>query len=50
MNLDAIRPDVKNDADVWDESKWPAAWGEPNLSSSGYNTELNEMKTALRAP
>jgi iron(III) transport system substrate-binding protein len=49
-NHTSIRPDVKNDPAVWDESKWPAAWGEPNLSSEQYNSELNEMKSALKAP
>jgi iron(III) transport system substrate-binding protein len=49
-NHTSIRPDVQNDPAVWDESKWPAAWGEPNLSSEQYNSELNEMKSALKAP
>jgi len=49
-NHTSIRHDVKNDTAVWDESKWPAAWGEPNLSSEQYNSELNEMKSALQAP
>jgi hypothetical protein len=49
-NHTSIRPDVKNDPAVWDESKWPPAWGDPNLSSTEYNKELDEMKTALHAP
>ena len=50
MNLDAIRPDVKNDTAVWDPAKWKPAWGEPNLPAVTYNQELNEMKSALQAP
>lgn len=49
-NHTSIRPDVKNDAAVWDPSKWTPAWGEPNLPAKTYNAELNEMKTALQAP
>jgi iron(III) transport system substrate-binding protein len=49
-NHTSIRPDVTNDPTVWDESKWPAAWGEPNLPSADYNKELAEMKSALHAP
>jgi iron(III) transport system substrate-binding protein len=49
-NHTSIRPDVKNDPTVWDETKWPAAWGEPNLPAADYNTELGEMKSALHAP
>jgi len=49
-NHTSIRPDVKNDPKVWDEQKWPPAWGKPNLPSSEYNTELAEMKSALHAP
>jgi iron(III) transport system substrate-binding protein len=49
-NHTSIRPDVKNDAAVWDPSKWAPAWGEPNLPAKTYNDELNEMKTALQAP
>jgi iron(III) transport system substrate-binding protein len=49
-NHTSIRPDVENDPAVWDETKWPPAWGEPNLSSEAYNKELNDMKTALHAP
>jgi iron(III) transport system substrate-binding protein len=49
-NHTSIRPDVKNDPAVWDESKWPVAWGEPNLPSAQYNKELAEMKSALQAP
>jgi iron(III) transport system substrate-binding protein len=49
-NHTSIRPDVKNDPKVWDETKWPAAWGEPNLPSAEYNKELAEMKSALQAP
>ncbi|HEV7656467.1 MAG TPA: extracellular solute-binding protein [Mycobacteriales bacterium] len=49
-NHTSIRPDVKNDASVWDETKWPAAWGKPNLPAAEYNTELAEMKSALHAP
>ena len=49
-NHTSIRPDVTNDPAVWNETKWPAAWGKPNLSSADYNKELNELKTALHAP
>jgi iron(III) transport system substrate-binding protein len=49
-NHTSIRPDVKNDPTVWDETKWPAAWGKPNLPAAEYNTELSEMKSALKAP
>jgi len=49
-NHTSIRDDVKNDSKVWDESKWPAAWGDPNLPSATYNQELAEMKQALQAP
>lgn len=30
-NHTSIRPDVTNDPAVWDEAKWPAAWGEPTV-------------------
>ena len=49
-NHTSIRPDVQNDPTVWNEQKWPPAWGKPNLPSSEYNTELAEMKSALHAP
>jgi iron(III) transport system substrate-binding protein len=49
-NHTSIRTDVKNDPTVWNESTWPAAWGEPVLSASDYNKELDEMKSALKAP
>src|SRR5262249_8465093 len=49
-NHTSIRTDVDNDSKVWDETKWQAAWGEPNLPSADYNNELNEMKNALQAP
>jgi len=49
-NHTSIRPDVKNDPTVWDEQKWPPAWGKPNLPANEYNTELGEMKSALHAP
>jgi len=49
-NHTSTRTDVKNDASVWDETKWPAAWGDPNLPSAQYNQELAEMKSALQAP
>jgi iron(III) transport system substrate-binding protein len=49
-NHTSLRPDVTNDPEVWNETKWPAAWGTPNLSASEYNKELGEMKTALQAP
>jgi iron(III) transport system substrate-binding protein len=49
-NHTSIRPDVTNDPAVWDVTKWPAAWGKPNLSSADYNKELGELKTALNAP
>lgn len=46
----STRKDVSSDPTVWDESKWPAVWGDPNLPSKKYNDELAEMKSALRAP
>jgi iron(III) transport system substrate-binding protein len=49
-NHTSIRPDVKNDPTVWDEKKWPPAWGKPNLPAAEYNAELAEMKSALHAP
>jgi iron(III) transport system substrate-binding protein len=49
-NHTSIRTDVKNDPTVWNEQKWPAAWGKPNLPAAEYNTELAEMKSALHAP
>jgi iron(III) transport system substrate-binding protein len=49
-NHTSSRPDVKNDAAVWDPAKWTPAWGQPNLPAKTYNDELNEMKTALQAP
>lgn len=49
-NHTSIRDDVKNDATVWNESTWKPAWGDPNLNSKSYNSELSEMKTALNAP
>lgn len=49
-NHTSIRPDVQNDAAVWDETKWPPAWGQPNLSGAEYTKDLNEMKSALNAP
>jgi iron(III) transport system substrate-binding protein len=49
-NHTSLRPDVKNDPTVWNESKWKPAWGTPNLSAADYNKELNDMKTALHAP
>lgn len=49
-NHTSIRPDVKNDPTVWNESKWPPAWGKPILPSADYNKELQEMKSALHAP
>lgn len=49
-NHTSIRPDVTNDPTVWDEKKWPPAWGDPNLSGATYNKELSEMKSALKAP
>lgn len=49
-NHTSIRSDVKNDPTVWDESKWPAAWGDPMLDSATYNSELSEYDQALHAP
>jgi iron(III) transport system substrate-binding protein len=49
-NHTSLRPDVKNDPAVWDETKWPAAWGKPILSASEYNKEVDDMQTALHAP
>jgi iron(III) transport system substrate-binding protein len=49
-NHTSIRPDVKNDPAVWDPSKWTPAWGQPNLPAATYNSELNDLKTALHAP
>jgi iron(III) transport system substrate-binding protein len=49
-NHTSLRPDVKNDAAVWDPTKWTPAWGQPNLPAATYNSELKEMKTALQAP
>jgi iron(III) transport system substrate-binding protein len=49
-NHTSIRSDVKNDATVWDETKWPVAWGDPMLDSSTYNSELSEYQQALHAP
>lgn len=49
-NHATIRTDIKNDPAVWDEKKWPVAWGEPMLSPTDYNTELDEFQKALHAP
>jgi len=49
-NHTSLRSDVKNDAKVWDPTKWQPIWGDPVLSADTYNSELNEMKTALHAP
>lgn len=49
-NHTSIRNDVTNDPQVWDEAKWPAAWGEPMLPSADYNSELAEFQKALHAP
>lgn len=49
-NHTSVRTDVKNDSKVWDPTKWQPAWGDPVLSADTYNSELNEMKTALHAP
>jgi iron(III) transport system substrate-binding protein len=46
----SIREDVKNDPTVWDETKWPVAWGDPMLDSDAYNSELSEFQQALHAP
>ena len=46
----SIREDVTNDATVWDEKKWPVAWGKPMLDSADYNSELAEFQKALHAP
>jgi iron(III) transport system substrate-binding protein len=49
-NHTSIRTDVTNDPSVWDEAKWPPAWGDPNLPGADYNKELAELKSALQAP
>ena len=49
-NHTSIREDVTNDPAVWDETRWPPAWGDPNLPSADYTKELAEMKSALQAP
>jgi iron(III) transport system substrate-binding protein len=46
----SVREDVKNDATVWDETKWAPAWGHPNISAKKYNTYVKDMTTALKAP
>ena len=46
-NDTSLRPDVKNDASVWDPARWTPAWGNPSLTPDDYNTELAEMKSAL---
>lgn len=43
----SLRPDVKNDATVWDPTTWKPSWSNPTLSPSAYNSELAEMKNAL---
>ena len=49
-NHTSTRTDVKNDPNVWDPSKWPPVWGEPNLPADTYNTYVKELKTAFHAP
>ena len=49
-NHTSIREDVKNDPQVWDESKWTPAWGDPMLPADEYNAELKEFAEALNAP
>jgi iron(III) transport system substrate-binding protein len=49
-NHTTLRTDVKNDPLVWDETKWPAAWGDPMLPADTYNSELAEFDQALHAP
>jgi iron(III) transport system substrate-binding protein len=49
-NHTSTRTDVKNDANVWDPSKWPPVWGDPNLPADTYNSYVKEMKTAFHAP
>lgn len=49
-NHTTIRPDVKNDATVWNPTKWAPAWGDPMLDSATYNSELAEYDQALHAP
>ena len=49
-NHTSLRADVKNDPTVWDPTKWAPTWGHPNLPSATYNTYVQEMKTALKAP
>jgi iron(III) transport system substrate-binding protein len=46
----SVRSDAKNDPTVWNPSKWKPAYGDPNLSGKDYNTEAQELKSALHAP
>lgn len=46
----SIRTDVKNDPTVWDPERWKPAYCRAVLSSSDYNKEVKEMKSALHAP
>jgi len=49
-NHTSIRTDVTNDPTVWNPTTWVPAWGDPDLPSADYNSELAEMKSALQAP
>ncbi len=46
----SLRPDVANNPNAWNPAKWKSAYATPILPSDQYNTEVNEMRTALNAP
>lgn len=48
-NHTSIRNDVKNDPAVWNPSKWPPAWGNPDVSAAQYNTDVSDYTKALKA-
>ncbi|HZC73653.1 MAG TPA: extracellular solute-binding protein [Jatrophihabitans sp.] len=48
-NHTSLRSDVTNDPAVWNPGKWTPAWGKPILSSNEYNSEVDDMNTALHA-
>jgi iron(III) transport system substrate-binding protein len=43
----SLRTDVDNDPRLWDPTKWPAAYADPLVSPSDYNSELTEFDAAL---
>lgn len=49
-NHTSLRSDVTNDPKVWDPTKWTPAWGNPDLPSATYNSEQQELDSALGAP